>query len=75
LFDLGYNAVGELDPRLETYTDWAEPGKLGTVYYLQEGRVRGVLLWNQEYKLLDPARALIASPGPFTPKDLKGRLR
>ena len=46
LFDLGYEAVGELDSRLETFADWKEPFREGVVYYLNKGRVRGVLLWN-----------------------------
>ncbi|TMB95869.1 MAG: NAD(P)/FAD-dependent oxidoreductase [Chloroflexi bacterium] len=73
LFDLGYEAVGELDSRLETVSHWQEPFRKGVVYYLREGRVRGVLLWNL-WKQLDAARRLIAEPGPFTPDDLKGRL-
>ena len=73
LFDLGYEAVGDLDARLETVADWKEPFREGVVYYLKEGRVRGVLLWNT-WGQVDHARALIAEPGPFRPADLKGRL-
>jgi hypothetical protein len=43
------------------------------VYYLDRGRVRGVLLWNV-WNQVDAARELIKSPGPFEPSDLKGRL-
>jgi NADPH-dependent 2,4-dienoyl-CoA reductase/sulfur reductase-like enzyme len=73
LFDLGYEAVGELDSRLETFADWKTPFREGVVYYLQNGRVRGVLLWNT-WGQVDAARALINEPGPFKPNDLKGRL-
>jgi 3-phenylpropionate/trans-cinnamate dioxygenase ferredoxin reductase component len=73
LFDLGYEAVGELDSRLETVVDWKEPYKEGVVYYLRDGRVRGVLLWNV-WKQIDAARRLIAEPGPFNPNNLKDRL-
>jgi NADPH-dependent 2,4-dienoyl-CoA reductase/sulfur reductase-like enzyme len=73
LFDLGYEAVGELDVRMETFEDWKEPFKEGVVYYLAEGRVRGVLLWNV-WDAVPKARALINEPGPFKPGDLKGRL-
>jgi 3-phenylpropionate/trans-cinnamate dioxygenase ferredoxin reductase subunit len=73
LFDLGYEAVGELDARLETVTDWQEPHRKGVIYYLQDGRVRGVLLWNV-WKQVEAARRLIAQAGPFKPNDLKGRL-
>ena len=73
LFDLGYEAVGDTDARLETVADWKEPFREGVVYYLADGRVRGVLLWNT-WGQVDHARALIAQPGPFRPADLKGRL-
>ena len=73
LFDLGYEAVGEVDSRLETVADWQEPFKKGVVYYVRDGRVRGVLLWNV-WEQVDAARRLIAEPGPFKPADLKGRL-
>jgi NADPH-dependent 2,4-dienoyl-CoA reductase/sulfur reductase-like enzyme len=73
LFELGYEAVGDLDARLETVVDWKEPFREGVIYYLKDGRVRGVLLWNT-WNQVDHARALIAEPGPFRAADLKGRL-
>jgi len=73
LFDLGYEAVGILDARLETVADWKEPFREGVVYYLRDGRVRGVLLWNT-WGQVDAARRLIGEPGPFRPADLKGRI-
>ena len=73
LFQLGYEAVGELDARLETVSDWKEPFREGVVYYLKDGRVRGVLLWNT-WGQVEAARALIAERGPFRAHDLKGRL-
>jgi NADPH-dependent 2,4-dienoyl-CoA reductase/sulfur reductase-like enzyme len=72
LFELGYEAVGELDSRLETFADWKQPFREGVVYYLQEGRVRGVLLWNT-WGQVDAARALIAERGPFSANNLRGR--
>jgi NADPH-dependent 2,4-dienoyl-CoA reductase/sulfur reductase-like enzyme len=74
LFELGYEAVGELDSRLETFVDWKEPNKEGVIYYLREGRVRGVLLWNV-WGQVDTARSLISEPGPFGPENLKGRIK
>jgi 3-phenylpropionate/trans-cinnamate dioxygenase ferredoxin reductase component len=73
LFELGYEAVGEVDSRLETVADWKEPNEEGVIYYVQHGRVRGVLLWNV-WEQVEAARRLIAAPGPFIPKDLLGRL-
>jgi len=73
LFELGYEAVGEVDARLETVADWKEPYREGVIYYLRAGRVRGVLLWNV-WEQVEAARRLIAEPGPFKAADLKGRL-
>jgi NADPH-dependent 2,4-dienoyl-CoA reductase/sulfur reductase-like enzyme len=73
LFELGYEAVGDLDSRLEMVTDWKEPYQEGVIYYLADGRVRGVLLWNV-WGQVNAARRLVSSPGPFRPEDLKGRL-
>jgi NADPH-dependent 2,4-dienoyl-CoA reductase/sulfur reductase-like enzyme len=73
LFELGYEAVGELDPRLETFADWEVPFKEGVIYYLADGRVRGVLLWNV-WKTVPAARALMAELGPFKAANLKNRL-
>jgi 3-phenylpropionate/trans-cinnamate dioxygenase ferredoxin reductase subunit len=73
LFELGYEAVGELDSRLETFSDWKEPNREGVIYYLRNGRVRGVLLWNVWGKV-EAARQLIAEPGPLSADNLKGRI-
>ena len=73
LFELGYEAVGDMDPRGEVFADWKEPFREGVVYYLSGGKVRGVLLWNT-WGQVDAARNLIAEPGPFRAADLKGRL-
>jgi NADPH-dependent 2,4-dienoyl-CoA reductase/sulfur reductase-like enzyme len=73
MFDLGYEAVGELDARLEVFADWKRPDEEGVIYYLHGGRVRGVLLWNV-WDQMEAARLLIAAPGPFSHRNLKGRL-
>ncbi len=73
LFELGYEAVGELDAHLTMVADWEEPYQKGVVYYLDGGRVRGVLLWNV-WEQVPQARMLIAEPDPFTPESLKHRL-
>ena len=74
LFDLGYEAVGELSSKLQTLVDWEEPFKKGVVYYLDDGRLRGVLLWNV-WEKVDEARALMREKGPLEAKDLKGRIK
>lgn len=74
LFDLGYEAVGELSSKMETFSDWQEPFKKGVIYYLDDGRVRGVLLWNV-WEKVDEARALMQEKGPFKAEDLKGKIK
>lgn len=73
LFDLGYEALGDLDSRLQTVEDWKQPNREGVVYYLRDGRVRGVLLWNT-WDQKDNAHALIAERGPHDAASLKGRI-
>ncbi len=73
LFELGYEAVGEVNSRLEMVADWKKPFEEGVIYYLQNDRVRGVLLWNV-WGQLEAARKLIAEAGPFRAENLKGRL-
>lgn len=73
LFKLGYEAVGELNSKLEIVADWKEQFKKGVVYYLEDGRVRGVLLWNV-WDTVPAASELLAEPGPFTSSDLIGKL-
>jgi 3-phenylpropionate/trans-cinnamate dioxygenase ferredoxin reductase subunit len=73
LFELGYEAIGLVDSQLETIPDWSTPHQKGVVYYRQDRRVRGVLLWNV-WEKVGAARDLIAEPGPFKPEDLPGRL-
>jgi 3-phenylpropionate/trans-cinnamate dioxygenase ferredoxin reductase component len=64
LFELGYEAVGVLDSRLDTRGEWAEPHRRGVVGYQDEqGRPRGFLLWNVWGKL-DAARSLIRAGDP-----------
>ena len=69
LFELGYEAVGLLDAEMEIVTNWQEPNQKGVIYYLQEGRVRGVLLWNV-WGQVEAARALIRQPEPLHPRTL-----
>jgi 3-phenylpropionate/trans-cinnamate dioxygenase ferredoxin reductase subunit len=73
LFEIGYEAIGELNPRYEVITDWEEPYIRGAIYYLDGKRVRGVLLWDV-WGEMDAARDLINEPGPISAQDLKGRL-
>ena len=60
LFALGYEAVGELDSRLEIDSTWKQQFREGVLYYLKDGKVRGVLLWNT-WGQVDNARAIIGT--------------
>jgi len=64
LFDLGYEAVGEVDSHLATVETWEEPNRKGTIVYVDdERRPRGFLLWDTWGKV-DAARELIRAAQP-----------
>jgi 3-phenylpropionate/trans-cinnamate dioxygenase ferredoxin reductase subunit len=58
LFEFGYEAVGDIDPRLETFADWQKENDTGVIYYLQDAKLRGALLCNV-WKKTGKARELI----------------
>lgn len=74
LFELGYEAVGEMDPRTEIVADWKEQFRTGVIYYVTDGKVRGVLLWNV-WGQVDMARLLIGESEPMQASDLKGWIK
>ncbi|WP_308161013.1 FAD-dependent oxidoreductase [Cellulomonas sp. GbtcB1] len=72
LFELGYEAVGRLDASLETVEDWhGDDLGAGVVYYLDGGRVVGVLLWDV-WDATDRAREVIAGQTDVRPEALRG---
>ncbi|MHB8877561.1 MAG: NAD(P)/FAD-dependent oxidoreductase, partial [Myxococcaceae bacterium] len=71
LFEFGYEAVGEVDSRLETFADWKEENRTGAIYYLDHGKVRGVMLCNVWGKV-DEARRLIREGAAGSPERLRG---
>lgn len=74
LFDIGYEAVGRLDARLEIVQDWHSEFEKGVLYYLENNRVSGVLLWNVWGKV-DAAKELLGQSSPPEKKDLVGRIK
>ena len=59
LYDDGYEAIGELSTKHTVVEDWKDDDhSAGVVYYVDEGHVRGVLLWNT-WDSVDQARELI----------------
>jgi len=72
LFDLGYEAVGDLDSRQDAVELWLEPNKKGVVAYVDsDARPRGFLLWNVWGKV-DAARDLIRAADPIDEGTLRG---
>lgn len=73
LFDLGYEAVGDVDSQLDTRAEWTEPNRKGVVAYVEDGRPRGVLLWDV-WEKVDDARALIRAGEPIDADALRALL-
>jgi len=73
LFDLGYEAVGDVDSRLDTIEEWAEPNRKGIVCYVEDGKPRGFLLWDVWDKV-DAARALIVAGDDVDSESLRAVL-
>ena len=59
---------------MEIVEDWVEPFRKGVLYYLRDGRVRGVLLWNTWDRAVT-ARELIRGREAHTATNLAGRIR
>lgn len=74
LFEFGYEAVGDVDSRLETFADWRKENDTGVVYYLEGGKVRGAMMCNVWGKV-DAARELIKKGGPMPAEDLRAVFR
>ena len=74
LFELGYEAVGDVDSRLATVEEWADPNRKGVVGYVDgAGSARGFLLWDVWGKV-DDARALIRGDAPVDAGALRALL-
>jgi NADPH-dependent 2,4-dienoyl-CoA reductase/sulfur reductase-like enzyme len=64
LFELGYEAVGDLDSRQRVVTSWKEPNRKGVIAYVDDdNRPRGFLLWDVWGKV-DAASDLIRAGAP-----------
>jgi len=71
LFDLGYEAVGEMDKEFTIVSDWIEPYKKGTIFYLDDNKIVGLIFWNLWGKV-DQGREIIREGKEYKDKDLKG---
>lgn len=74
LFEFGYEATGEVDSRLESFADWQKKNDTGVIYYLREGKVRGVMMCNVWDKV-EVARELIRKGEKVSPEKLRGLIR
>jgi len=73
LFEFGYEAVGEVDSRLDTFCDWQEENEKGVVYYLKDGKVRGAMMVNV-WDEVEAAREMIRSGATIGREDLAGAI-
>jgi NADPH-dependent 2,4-dienoyl-CoA reductase/sulfur reductase-like enzyme len=64
-FELGWEAVGEIDSSHQVDAVWTTPMREGVLFYLQDDVVRGALMWNR-FGLVDWARDLIRAGKPMT---------
>jgi len=71
LFDLGYEAVGEMNKDFVIFSDWIEPFKKGTIFYLKNNKIRGLIFWNLWGKV-DKGRDLIREGKKYQLDELKG---
>ena len=58
LFECSYDAVGELDPRLDIVYDWQEPFRKGTAYYLEKAACAACCCGIFRAGWMPPARSL-----------------
>lgn len=65
LFELGYEAVGLLGHDFEIVEDWEDLYRQGTIYYCQDGCVRGAMMWGK-WGRLDEIREMITKRTQFT---------
>ena len=71
LFDLGYEAVGQVDSRLETVAEWRDPVRKGVIGYLDGARrPRGFLLWGI-FDKVDAATDLVRAGKPLDAASLR----
>ena len=73
LFEFGYEAVGDVSTKLQTFADWQKENDTGVIYYLQDGVVRGAMMCNV-WDRVEVARELIKQGRKMTTDDLHGAI-
>lgn len=74
LFDLGYEATGDVSAEHETFADWQTKNAKGVIYYLKDRKVRGIMLVNV-WERVEAAREIIRQQENVTPEKLRGRIK
>lgn len=76
LFDDGYEAIGRLSTRSELIEVWNDDHSAAVIWYLDESKVSGVLLWNT-WSSVPKAREIAAASraGEITAADLAAQIQ
>ncbi|WP_110598920.1 NAD(P)/FAD-dependent oxidoreductase [Salinicola lusitanus] len=74
VFDFAWKAVGHMDSSLDIVEDANPDSGRGVYYYLEDGKVAGVLLLNLDADRLDEAREVLADSSPQRVETLVGRI-
>jgi len=73
LFEFGYEAAGELNPKLETVSLWKKEFETGIIYYMNNGNVMGIMLCNVWDKI-EAAREIINKKEKFSRESIKNAI-
>ena len=73
LFEFGYEATGDVSTRLDTFADWEKENESGAIYYLADGKVRGVMMCNLWDKM-EIAREMVRAGESGGAEKLRGRI-
>ncbi len=71
LFEFGYEAVGDVNSKLETFADWKKENDTGVIYYLKDQKIKGVMMCNI-WEKVEAARELVRKSEVMTNKNLQG---
>ena len=65
LFEISYEAIGEISSEMQILEDWTDPNLRGTIYFLRDGRLKGALVVGMADQI-PKIREIIASHQPFS---------
>lgn len=73
-FDKPFHVIGHIDAKLDYVIDWGDEEEKAIVYYIQCGKIEGILFWNTPPRF-DQADELIRQNGIFSSQNVLGRIR